>query len=130
VNLKRWTVALASAVLVAALVGPAGAALAAGGDIQAEGVKLLPPVRHDPAHDGGGNRERDADNPGDAEHSGDPEDPGEPENPGDIGNPGDADDPGDHGDSGDSGDDAENPRENGSCTSVSSVAVCIDEPRT
>jgi hypothetical protein len=136
VNLTRRIAAVASAVLVAALAGPAGAALSPGDDVEVGAT--VPLVRHDPIHDGDENGELNADNPGDAEHSGEPEEPGEPQdpgdvenpeepgNPGEVGTPGESGDPSEHDDSGDAGED---PSDHGNCTSVSSVAVCVDEPR-
>ncbi len=120
-NLKSLTVALASALFVVGLVGPAGTALAAGGDMQSDNVRVIPLVLHDPDDDGG-------ENPGDyADDSGDPGTPGKAEEPPDVGDPGEhASDPRDRDDSGDG---PEDPREDGSCTSVSSVAVCADQPR-
>lgn len=122
-NLKRATVGLASALFVVALVAPAGTALAADGDMQADDVKAIHLVLHDPDHDGG-------ENPGDnADDSGDPGTPGEAEEPPDLGDPGDhASDPREHDDSGDDDGDAGGSG-NGPCTSVSSVTVCFDQPR-
>lgn len=107
-NLKRLTVALASALF---LVGPAGTALAAGGD-----VRVIPLVLHDPDHDGGENPGEGADDPGN------PGAPGEAEEPPDVGDPGEhASDPRDREDSGDG---AEDPRERLLYVGVQPGRVC------
>ena len=120
-NLKRLTVALASALFVVGLVGPAGTALAAGGDTQGDDVNVIPLVLHDPDHDGGENPGDNADDPGD------PGSPGGAEEPPDVGDPGDhASDPR-HDDSGDDGGDSGG---SGPCAvAAGPVAVCVDQPR-
>ena len=104
-DVKRRTVALASAVLLAALVGPSTSAIAA--DNEASLASLM---RHD------------SDQAGD-----NAEDPDEDGHRGETVQDGDSTD--ERREHRDSGDDGTRHGDEGSCTSASSVTVCADQPR-
>jgi hypothetical protein len=108
--LKRWSMTLAVAVLLAVLVAPTTKACACSGYVAKAGSLT---AADDSAHED--------------ENSGDSaEDTDEGDNPGDVANDSgeNSDEPGHHDDSGDGGSGG-----NGPCTSVSSVSVCADQPR-
>jgi hypothetical protein len=124
--LKRWSVTLAVAVLLAGLVTPPRTVFAASGNGANAGT---PTAAHNPADDGD-NSDDSSENPDEGADPGDAvgdsgensDDPGDHDGPGD-----DANDPGDG--ANDPGDGAKDPGDNGSCTSVSSVTTCFDQPR-
>lgn len=109
-NLNRQTVALVMAVLLAALVSPSTTALAAGGEVSNAGL-----LRNELAHSGDQSGD-DAESPDEGADASDTVSDSEES----------SDEPRHHDDSGDDGGDSGG---GGPCTSVSSVSVCIDQPR-
>ncbi len=108
-DVKRRTVALAVAVLLAALVGPSTSAFAADNEPSLAGL-----MRHEAP-------------PGDGEQSGDnAEDPDDNGNRGETGRDGDSTD--ERREHRDAGDDASRHGDEGHCTSASGVTVCSDQP--